>query len=247
MSDLHLEFGELYLPEPVGDVLILAGDILTVHGLANVHSKRGRYHKLFEHASQNWEKVFYIAGNHEYYKWNRSNVPTYLRNFVKQWDNVHFLENDAVQHGDTVFVGATLWTDFFGGQEKYMHYVGQGMNDYGSHTYLTPSMTLDYHKRSRNYISYIAKNHDKVVVITHHGPSALSSLPLYAGDPLNAGYYSNMESFIEEHPSITHWIHGHMHNTSDYMIHQTRILDNPRGYPHELNNTFNGKAYFNSI
>ena len=29
------------------------------------------------------------------------------------------------------------------------------------------------------------------------------------------------------------WIHGHMHNTSDYMIAGTNVLCNPRGYNDE--------------
>ena len=27
------------------------------------------------------------------------------------------------------------------------------------------------------------------------------------------------------------WFHGHTHDTYDYMIDQTRILCNPKGYP----------------
>lgn len=248
MSDLHLEFGntegEMFLPEPVGDVLILAGDIITVHGLANVDSKKNRYKKLFDHASANWKHVFFIAGNHEYYKWNKSNVPSYLRQWVNQWDNVHFFENDTMQIDGITFVGATLWTDFFGGQERYAAYVAGVMNDYASHTYLTTSMTADYHQRSKGYIEYVAKNNDKVVVFTHHAPSSLSSHPKYAGDMANAGYYSNMEEFLEQLPSIKYWIHGHMHNPSDYMIGQTKVVANPRGYPHEANYSFDPMKTF---
>lgn len=244
MSDLHLEFGEQFLPEPVGDVLILAGDIITVHGLANVDSKRNRYTNLFEHVAANWQNVIYIAGNHEYYKWNKSNVPTYLRQWTSNWKNVYFMENDHKLIDGVLFVGATLWTDFFGGQNRYENYVAGIMNDYGSHTYLTTKMTADYHARSRQYIGNLAKQHDRLCVVTHHAPSALSSLPKYAGDPANAGYYSNMDDFILEHPSIEYWIHGHMHNSSDYLIGQTRILNNARGYPQELNNGFDPLKMF---
>lgn len=238
-SDLHLEFSDAaFLPEPMGDVLVLAGDIVTVHGLANVDSKRNRYKSLFQHAAANWRDVIYIAGNHEYYKWRRSSVPAYLRQWTAQWKNVHFMENDRKLIQDVMFVGSTLWTDFFGGQEKYRQHVGSVMNDYADHTYLTTSMTENYHHTAKKYISDTATNNQRVCVVTHHAPSALSCSPVYAGDPANAGYYSNMDEFILQHPSIECWIHGHMHNSSDYLIGSTRVINNARGYPHELNTGF---------
>jgi Icc-related predicted phosphoesterase len=29
------------------------------------------------------------------------------------------------------------------------------------------------------------------------------------------------------------WIHGHIHTSSDYVIGGTRVVANPRGYPHK--------------
>ena len=35
------------------------------------------------------------------------------------------------------------------------------------------------------------------------------------------------------------WCHGHIHNSADYMIAETRVICNPRGYiGHELNPDF---------
>jgi len=33
-----------------------------------------------------------------------------------------------------------------------------------------------------------------------------------------------------DRPQIKLWTHGHMHNASDYMIGETRVVCNPRGY-----------------
>lgn len=239
MSDLHLEFGEQFLPENAGtDVLILAGDIITVHGIRNTKSKRRRYTEFFQHVSDNWKDVIYVIGNHEWYKAKHPGVVTFLKGWVQaNWKNVHLLENETVQIGETVFVGGTLWTDFFRGNPLAKIAVARGMNDY-SVAPLTPDMTERFHARTRDYISWTAKNADRVVVVSHHAPSHLSSLPQYVNDPLNAGYCSNMEEFILDHPSIMAWVHGHMHNSSDYMIGTCRVLANPRGYPHELNSGF---------
>jgi hypothetical protein len=42
----------------------------------------------------------------------------------------------------------------------------------------------------------------------------------------------------EAEPAV--WVHGHIHDSLDYMIHNTRIICNPRGYYADmLNPTFN--------
>ena len=39
---------------------------------------------------------------------------------------------------------------------------------------------------------------------------------------------------IEMQPRL--WVHGHTHEIFDYYIGTTRVLCNPRGYPHEREN-----------
>ncbi len=65
-SDLHLEFTQnsQFLREnpvePVGDILILAGDI-TYWG------KKHFNHWFFDYVADNFKAVYYIPGNHEFY------------------------------------------------------------------------------------------------------------------------------------------------------------------------------------
>jgi hypothetical protein len=55
--------------------------------------------------------------------------------------------------------------------------------------------------------------------------------PDYHGDHLtNGAYSSDLSEFILDHPQIKLWTHGHTHDVFDYMIGDTRILCNPRGY-----------------
>ena len=237
-SDIHLEFSHQFLPENVGsDVLILAGDILTAHGIVNTHSKNRRYRRFFQHISDNWKHVIYVAGNHEAYNYKRGSYLARVRDFLAQWTNVTMLEKQHVHIGDTAFVGGTLWTDFFRGDPIAKLAVQRGMNDYHV-TSLTPDMTEKTHHETVAYIREIAGKAEKVVVVTHHAPSSQSSLPMYAGDILNAGYYSDLSGLILDNPSIRLWFHGHMHNSSDYMIGDCRVLANPHAYPHEKNRDF---------
>ena len=47
---------------------------------------------------------------------------------------------------------------------------------------------------------------------------------------MNGAYYSDLSEFILDRPCIKLWVHGHMHDTFDYMIGSTRVVCNPRGY-----------------
>jgi hypothetical protein len=55
--------------------------------------------------------------------------------------------------------------------------------------------------------------------------------PTYKDDHhMNGAYYSDLSELILDNPQIKTWVHGHMHNQSDYMIGDTRVVTNPRGY-----------------
>jgi predicted phosphodiesterase len=91
----------------------------------------------------------------------------------------------------------------------------------------------DEHKKTVGYIDSVVngKTDQKFVVIGHHAPSKKSTKPQYENDTLmNGGYSSNLDFFIEDRPQIKVWFHGHTHHSFDYMVGQTRIVCNPRGY-----------------
>jgi hypothetical protein len=117
------------------------------------------------------------------------------------------------------------------------------MNDYRAITYhdkvrnvyrkLIPQDTMETHLRTKEYFKLMLElNRDKqVVVCTHHAPSYKSVHPHYAHETdMNGGYASDLSEFILDHENILFWTHGHMHDPSDYMIGQCRVICNPRGY-----------------
>jgi Icc-related predicted phosphoesterase len=54
----------------------------------------------------------------------------------------------------------------------------------------------------------------------------------YADSDANCAFVSNLEDLIlATHPVL--WVHGHVHDPFDYMVGETRVLANPRGYPNE--------------
>ena len=98
----------------------------------------------------------------------------------------------------------------------------------------TPEDAVEENKKCLDFIKFCvseAKEHEKVIVVGHHTPSHQSCHPRYKDDQImNGGYHNNYEEYIMDHPKIVLWTHGHTHEQYDYMIGETRIVCNPRGY-----------------
>ena len=259
-SDLHLEFQDINLTNDEGaELLILSGDIMIAEDLHNPKhfdynpytsgaladlGRRQltalRFRDFLKRCSFQFPHVIYIAGNHEFYhgKWKAS--LDHLREECAQFTNVYFLENDIKTIGEHTFVGCTLWTDMNKGDPLTLHAIGDMMNDFRiirndehGYTKLRPAHAMWRHHQSMSYIKNVVQGmHDeKFVVVGHHAPSKQSTHPKYQNDYLmNGGYSSDLSEFILDHPQIKLWTHGHTHDPFDYMIGETRIVCNPRGY-----------------
>lgn len=254
VSDLHIDFADMTLPG--GDVLILSGDICEAKSLKKsmynpnytalpgerLDRRADRFYRFFEEeCSQKYRETIYVMGNHEHYhfKYNK----TYQHLLENLPSNVTLLENQTYEIDDITFVGCTLWTDMNKYDPLTAWHVGQTMSDYKYITNfykekslyyrLTPEVTIADHKRSCDYIRHVVENDPtkRYVVVTHHAPTERSVAEVYKGDTLmNGAYFSELSDFIESHPQIELWTHGHMHDPSDYTVGKTRILCNPRGY-----------------
>ena len=104
-----------------------------------------------------------------------------------------------------------------------------------------PVDSYDFHRVSKRFIFEKVKDYEKVVVITHHAPSYASIHTKYlANTNLNGGYATELSDEILDNSNIKLWVHGHTHESFDYMIGSTRVICNPRGYTgYETNRTFN--------
>jgi Icc-related predicted phosphoesterase len=259
-SDLHLEFQDIILKnEEDAEVLILSGDIMVAEDLHNhpemdygMYSNVNladlgrrqavalRFRDFLKRVSFQFPHVIYIAGNHEFYhgRWKAS--LDHLREECAKFPNVYFLENDIKVINEVSFVGATLWTDCNKGDPLTLHALTDMMNDYSiirndekGFTKLRPAQTMWRHQQTLGYFKTVLSNmkEDKVVVVGHHSPSTQSIHEKYKGQYLmNGGYHSDLSEFILDHPQVKLWTHGHTHDPFDYMIGETRIVCNPRGY-----------------
>lgn len=236
LSDLHIEFGPYEYPACDCDVVVLAGDI---------HTKDRGVKWALDNIVDT--PVIYVLGNHEFYGKTYQKLIIELKTLTAE-TNVHVLEKDSIIIDDVVFLGCTLWTDFelFGEPRVAGYQCQQVMTDYKkikklpNYSKIRSLDTATYHKHSMAWLEkeLINKQEKKTIVVSHHGPSIKSAHPLKTEDITTAAYVSNLEDFILKHkPNL--WLHGHLHNNSDYLIGDTRVVCNPRGYyPKELNIDF---------
>ena len=258
-SDLHLEFEDIILKNTQGaEVLILSGDIMIAQDLhdhpetkqyiqAEIMQMMGsrqkkalQFREFLTRCSFQFPHVIYIAGNHEFYHGQWKASLDHLREECVKFTNVYFLENDVKTIGDTSFIGATMWTDCNKGDPLTLHALTDMMNDFRiirndelGYTKLRPAHTATRHRRSVEYISAVVagKHDERFVVVGHHAPTTMSTHPQYANQHLmNGGYRSDLSEFILDRPQIKLWTHGHTHDPFDYMVGNTRVVCNPRGY-----------------
>lgn len=227
LTDLHIEFGPFEPPETDADLVILAGD--------TDNKTRGI---TWAKEAFSGKPVIYVPGNHEYY----GDTYQLLRDKMQEesaGSNVHLLDCGKYEQDDVVILGATLWTDFLllGDQSLAMLTVEDGMNDFKKirtlpqYRKFRPLDALQIHSREKGWLEkeIQAAAGKKIVVVTHHLPSLQSVPEEYRTFPISAGYASNLDDLVARSGAAL-WIHGHTHNACDYMIGETRVLCNPRGY-----------------
>jgi Icc-related predicted phosphoesterase len=274
-SDIHLEFGDLFLKnEENADVLILSGDICTVKQFQKKPKESFLVKDFFKRCSFQFPHVVYIMGNHEHYDFDIALTYDRLKAELADLPNIHLLEKESWEHNGVTFIGGTLWTDMNKNDSLTLWHTGQRMNDfrlikngnrvthhknvvyaknpedgsslrdannelvidrvdhYEKASRWSAEDSLEDHKKMLDYIRIVAEDKTKqYVVVTHHAPTPISIAECYKHDTLmNGAFASDLSEFIMDRPQIKLWTHGHMHNVSDYMVGDTRVVCNPRGY-----------------
>lgn len=229
LSDLHLSVATFEAPKTDADVVILAGDI-------------ARPKEAIAWASAFTKPILFVPGNHEFYGGSITSTVQELKQLCGRSD-IYVLDNDAVVIGGVRFLGTTLWTDFllFGEGEKrdmairealsFMRDFSRIRMDEVSGTMFTPAVSALQFTCHANWLEKKLAEpfRGQTVVITHHAPSPKSIHPRFADSPLNACFVSDAERLIDG-KRVALWIHGHTHDSFDYVLNGTRVVCNPRGY-----------------
>lgn len=233
LSDLHLDASNMdFSTLPIDksgrtvDAIILAGDIAVYRQLLS---------RLFMAIPEDMPVIF-VPGNHEFEEYEFKNVEKDLIELVSS-ANFHVLQNNTLILNGVRFIGSTLWSDLkFNGDSLYEANVEQTelilRNQFcyhfknGKKTLWGLNDMLEQHKISREYLTQeIHRPFDgKTVVITHFAPHHKSCEKHHK---LSGFWCNNLDDLVGI-PEF--WIHGHIHSTSNYIVGNTNVLANPRGY-----------------
>ncbi len=98
--------------------------------------------------------------------------------------------------------------------------------------HLTAQDTLGFHWQERSWLVQKLKEPfaGPTVVITHHAPARGSVNKKFNGHPLTPAFVSELGDALDSAWAPQLWIHGHTHDSSDYLVGRCRVLANPRGY-----------------
>jgi predicted phosphodiesterase len=256
-SDIHNEFSVFNFPVLENEsemTLVLAGDIFVVkkpaNGIAFLTNVSGRF-----------KNVIVIAGNHEFYGGGSLvRTPVKIREIVAEFPNVHFLDNTSVVLDGIRFFGSVFWTDFHDSDPVVKLLAGGQMNDYNqirtgtvSEPYMKKVSTNDIQLENLHARRVLLKELEEAkvagqrcVVVTHHSPHVLSRSAEYQTGLLDYAYFNTgLEDLILDY-SPPFWLHGHTHAKADYMIGDTRVVCNPRGYSNDPNGYQNSRLSFDT-
>lgn len=252
-SDIHLEFGRILLKnEDNSDVLILSGDILVAGDIELNMNIANPIREFFDNVTKEYKHVIYVMGNHEHYHGDFAYTKGIIKGMLL-YKNLYFLDKETVTIDDTIFYGATFWTDMNKEDPQTLYAIKGMMNDYRTiknsskevsfkdeegkrHLKpgrLIPEDTVNDHKEAvKELLKVLEENKGKkIVVVGHHAPSTKSLHPRYSNDYIvNGAYASDLSNIMLDNENIVLWTHGHTHHAYDYTIGKTRVVCNPRGY-----------------
>lgn len=238
VSDLHLEWipGNFVGIKPIGDILILAGDIVP----GSAPREMEKFRQFLTHYSPHYFKIIHVPGNHEYWSDDvrRGAIPMQNINGMFSHLENEFPKYKFIPRGDIqircgekkyTILCSTLWTEIPPDQQKA---IKSHMHDYdmiwikaaAGIRKLLPKDVARIHKAHLKFIvtklSSIPRG-NTVILVTHHKPTS----DLGRG----VAYETDLVGKIIG-PPVKLAIHGHTHVLYDKVINGTRVVSNPKGY-----------------
>jgi len=223
ISDLHFEFGKFMNIEKYADNIIIAGDI--------GDPTQKYYYGFLKYLSQNFNKVFFVSGNHEYYSKRKRTIDETelkLTEMTSHFNNVHYLQNDVYHFpdSDVSIFGSTLWSLI---KKEEMYDIINSISDYK----LIYNFDIELNNQLHNVaLSKLEENINnfsqrKWIIISHHMPQTRLIEQKYKKFNINSAFSSDIP-FLDN-DNIHAVVYGHTHSPSI----SGKYYCNPVGYPDE--------------
>ena len=228
-SDIHTEMGKTFPKiQPLCPNLFLAGDI--------GNSGNPTLYEFLDYCSQNWENVYYVPGNHEFYVPGSSFTKLndgYKEVIGERYKNVHYMDSDVLPLTDDInLYSCTFWTR---PTPKPFH----SYDGFADYLYLSKdevtALSIEQESKLRAYLNSTDK---KTIVMTHFPPiQTNTSNPRFANTPQNTkDYFAWNPTAIGDIDckNVIFWISGHTHYSYDFVGKDgVRFLSNQMGYKHD--------------
>lgn len=204
VSDLHVDH-KIKLPNiiPKSKYLCICGDTgLPTHP---------NYDKLLFDVRTKFEKVFIIAGNHDYdcsslYQAKKEAIyKPIIVDLCKQYDNVHFLDNQIYQLTDKIIVaGSVLWS--------------QTPLALQANPTVKVIAHNDEFNKNLEWIQQVCNTKCQIIMMTHFVPTfrLIENKYMKLGQVRTEWFASNIDHLINK--PIVGWICGHTHSVLETKI-----------------------------
>uniref|UniRef100_A0A6B2LCM3 Calcineurin-like phosphoesterase domain-containing protein n=1 Tax=Arcella intermedia TaxID=1963864 RepID=A0A6B2LCM3_9EUKA len=214
---MHIEMGPQgeFEFSAVAPYLALLGDI--------GQPKKPNYKQFLLKQAQRFQKVFVLAGNHEFFNHSWAECRNDIEQICASHPNLVFMDRRSVIVDHVKFVGATLWSHVSdsagpGTEKRWNDYTQIGVFESGKKRNIKYTDTNQWYKDDLKYIKEeISTSKHPVVVLTHHCP--LFSSP---------GCATDLSSVMKS--PVAAWCYGHTHQSTNLFKKKVRVLSNQLGY-----------------
>jgi len=246
VSDLHLEYNFLTntIIKNIYSNKIHPTKYIALIGDIGNYNNNNNLNNFIKYCSQNYDKVLYVPGNHEYWsndKYTMAEIKIKLNEICNK-HNVTLLDNNICYINNTKFIGSTLWS-YVGNthKQKIQTYFGNFKNIYkNKSTLLTIDDTNNFNKDAIKFIQNELNNTDLIpnnkqcILLTHYAPiycnpnlNQYTSNPIFYEKYAYDVYHSNIEYLIKK--PITTCLYGHTHYCSKFYRNNILYCSNQLG------------------
>jgi len=243
------------------DILIFAGDNshYPIHNklLLEIISGRKMYKKIFVTFGNH---DLYIINQKQKKLYNTSfNKIQHLKQICEEIEDVIFLDGNIVDINGVTIGGTCGWYDFSYGFNNFNLSLNEmldiwkessndsiriqntdnlgyieiaGMSGFGYKILPCTFNPLNFFESEKEKIIKIIEECD--IFVSHIGPAVPPNLdPLIFHHPLTGFYFFDGKNYLMKEKSPKLWIFGHLHESINFKINNTKLICNPLGYKDE--------------